>query len=89
MPKFTYPIVFVLHQESGHYNGYVPDLNLWCHGTELEDVYAAAEETLHEYFNLALKHDVDYNSPSTLEEITQKWQGYKISLITANIPDQK
>jgi len=87
MPKFTYPIVFILHKESGHYNGYIPDLGIWCHGEKLEDVYADAEDTLFSFFHLATSHGIEYDSPSRLEDVTKKWSGYKVSLITANIPD--
>ena len=87
MPKFTYPIVFVFNEESGQYNGYIPDLTIFADGDKLEEVYARAEDLIHEYFRLATKHDIDFPSPSSLEDIASKWTGYKVSLLTANIPD--
>jgi len=87
MPKYTYPIVFVLNKDTGRYNGFIPDLYIFCQGDKLEDVYADAETMMHGFFRLASQHDVEYNPPSTLEEVTDKWVGYKVSLLTANIAD--
>ena len=88
MPKFTYPVVFILNQGTDEYFGFIPDLGLLSVGGKLEEVYALAEEKIQEYFALAIKHDLDYPSASTLEEIIAKWAGYKVSLLTANVPDQ-
>lgn len=85
MPKFTYPMVFVMNEESGLYNGYIPDLTLYCEGETVESVYAVAEELIEYYFQLAEKHDTEVPTPSSLDIISDKWKGYKVSLITANI----
>ncbi|MCL2570394.1 MAG: type II toxin-antitoxin system HicB family antitoxin [Firmicutes bacterium] len=87
MPKFTYPIVFIYNQEEEKYNGFIPDLSIFAEGEKMEDVYASAEDLIHQYFGLALKHDLDFPAPSTLEEISSKWEGFKISLLTATIKD--
>ena len=85
MPKYTYPIVFILNEETGNYNGYIPDLAIFAEGEKLESVYAEAEEIIHNYFRLAAKHNVEIPGPTSLEDIAKKWKGFKISLITANI----
>ena len=85
MPKFTYPIIFILNPDTNHYNGYIPDLALFCEGEKLEEVYSEAEYLIHKYFTLALKYNVETPGPSTLEEVSNKWKGYKVSLITANV----
>lgn len=87
MPKFTYPIVFILNDGNKEYCGAIPDLGLFADGDKLEDVYAVAEELIKQYFVLAVKHGLEVPSPSTLEETIDKWKNYKVSLITANIPD--
>jgi len=87
MPKFTYPIVFLFNEETGRYNGCVPDLYLFAEDEKLEGVYAEAEDLVHEYFRLATKHEIDFPSASSLESVAEKWVGYKVSLLTANIPD--
>jgi predicted RNase H-like HicB family nuclease len=85
MPKFTYPMIFILNEDTGLYNGYIPDLTLYCEGDTLESVYDAARELMQYYFKLAVKHDTEVPSPSALETISDKWTGYKVSLITADI----
>ena len=87
MPKFTYPIVFILNDETGDYNGYIPDLGIFSHGEKLEDVYAEAEEIIHAYFKIATREELEFPTPTPLDEITAKWKGYKVSLLTANLPD--
>jgi predicted RNase H-like HicB family nuclease len=83
MPAFTYPMVFILNEETGLYNGYIPDLTLYCDGETLEAVYAAARELINYYFDLATKYNTEIPTPSTLDETSRKWTGYKVSLITA------
>ncbi len=82
-------MVFIFNEEENIYNGYIPDLTLYCEGETLEAVYACAEELIKYYFELATKYDTEVTPPSTLEEIAKKWTGYKVSLITAQVPDQK
>lgn len=82
-------MVFIFNEEDGIYNGYIPDLTLYCEGETLESVYSCAEELIKYYFELATKYDTEVPTPSTMEDITKKWTGYKVSLITADIPDKK
>ena len=82
-------MVFIFNEDENIYNGYIPDLTLYCEGETLESVYSCAEEVIKYYFELATNYDTEVATPSTLEEITKKWTGYKVSLITANIPDKK
>ena len=85
MPKHTYPIIFISNEETKLYNGYVPDLAIFADGKTPEDVYSYMEEMLHNYMVLAAKYNVEIPTPSTLEDTTKKWPGYKVSLITAEI----
>lgn len=87
--KFTYPMVFIFNEDAGLYNGYIPDLTLYCEGETLESVYSCAEELIKYYFELATKYDTEVPTPSTMESISEKWTGYKVSLISADIPDKK
>ena len=82
-------MVFIFNEDENIYNGYIPDLTLYCEGETLESVYSCAEELIKYYFELAVKYDTEVPSPSSMEAISGKWEGYKISLITADIPDQK
>ena len=87
--KFTYPMVFIFNEDENIYNGYIPDLTLYCEGETLESVYSCAEELIKYYFELAVKYDTEVPSPSTMDAVSGKWSGYKVSLITADIPNQK
>ena len=87
--KFTYPMVFIFNEDENIYNGYIPDLTLYCEGETLESVYSCAEELIKYYFELAVKYDTEVPSPTTMDAVSGKWSGYKVSLITADIPDQK
>jgi len=85
VPKFTYPIVFILNPETGVYNGFVPDLLIFAEGEKLEEVYERAGEILQKFFELQQKYDEEVPGPSSLDEISTKWAGYKVSLLTANV----
>lgn len=82
-------MVFIFNEDENIYNGYIPDLTLYCEGETLESVYSCAEELIKYYFELAVKYDTEVPSPSSMEAVSGKWSGYKVSLITADIPDQK
>ena len=85
MPKFTYPIVFILNPETGAYNGFIPDLLIFAEGDQLEEVYENASNILQKFFELQQKYQKDVPAPSSLDEISTKWSGYKVSLVTANV----
>lgn len=82
-------MVFIFNEDENIYNGYIPDLTLYCEGETLESVYSCAEELIKYYFELAVKYDTEVPSPSSMEAVSAKWSGYKVSLITADIPEQK
>jgi len=82
-------MVFIFNEDENIYNGYIPDLTLYCEGETLESVYSCAEELIKYYFELAVKYDTEVPLPSSMETISGKWSGYKVSLITADIPEQK
>lgn len=82
-------MVFIFNEDENIYNGYIPDLTLYCEGETLESVYSCAEELIKYYFELAVKYDTEVPSPSSMEAVSGKWSGYKVSLITADVPDQK
>jgi len=85
MPKFTYPIVFIMNPDTGAYNGFIPDLLIFAEGEELEKVYEQAQDILQKFFELQTKYQKEVPSPSTLDEVSAKWTGYKVSLVTANV----
>ena len=88
MPKFTYPVVFIMNKEAGEYYSFVPDLGIVADGKTMEEAYNEIDEIFYGYFKIALKHDVEIPTPTSLDDITKKWKDYKVSLITANLPDE-
>ena len=89
MPKFTYPVVFIHVEETDVYNALVPDLGLLALGHSIEDAYADAEKMVHKYFEITIAEDFDIAEPTSLEDVSAKWKDYKVSLLTANLPDPK
>jgi predicted RNase H-like HicB family nuclease len=87
MPKHTYPIIFILNPETEYFNGYIPDLAIFAEGKTPEEVYAEMEEILQNYMYLATKYHTEIPEPSSLEAITKKWPGFKVSLISATTKD--
>ena len=85
MKSYTYPIVFIRNEETKRYNGFIPDLVVFAEGETLEDVIAEAQTIMAKYFELALKHDTEIPEPTSLEKTYEKWKGYKVMYVTANI----
>jgi len=85
MPKHTYPIIFIKNEDTGFHNGYIPDLAIFAEARTPEEVYSDMEEVLFNYMFLANKYSAEIPEPSTLEDISKKWPGYKVSLITATV----
>jgi len=83
MPTHTYPIIFIFNEEAGLYNAYIPDLAIVADGETMEEAHAMAQGKLTMYFRLCEEHGFDYNQPSPLDQVAEKWKGYKPSLISA------
>ena len=82
---YTYPIVFILNRETNMYNGFIPDLAIAAEGATLEDVISHAQDLLAKFFKLVIKYNTDVPAPSSLEATYDKWKGYKVMYVTANI----
>jgi len=67
------------------YNGFIPDLAIGAEGATLEDVIAHAQTLIAKFFELAIKYNTDVPTPSTLEQTYDKWKGYKVMYVTANV----
>jgi len=85
MPKFTYPVVFIFNEATQQHNGYLPDLNIRGVGDSPEDVYAGLEDTLKNYMKISGKYNLEIPEPSKFDDIVNKWPGYKVSLISADV----
>jgi predicted RNase H-like HicB family nuclease len=85
MATYTYPIVFILNRETGLYNGYLPDLAIAAEGKTLEETIARAQDKLKHFFELAIKFENEVPTPSPLDQIINKWKGYKVMVVTAAV----
>ena len=85
MKSYTYPIIFILNRETNTYNGFIPDLAIAAEGTTLEEVISHAQSLIAKFFELAIKYNTDVPEPSSLEATYDKWKGYKVMYVTANI----
>ena len=85
MKSYTYPIVFILNRETNAFNGFIPDLAIACEGATMEEVIAHAQALIARFFELAIKYKTETPGPSTLEATLEKWKGYKVMYVTANI----
>jgi len=85
MPKYTYPIIFILNEETKRHNGYIPDLAIFAEGDSPEEVYAEMEDILKNFMYLSNKYNTEIPNPSTFDEVVNKWPGYKVSLISAEV----
>jgi predicted RNase H-like HicB family nuclease len=74
-----------LNRETGHYNGFIPDLAIAAEGNTLEETIKHAQELLEKFFKLVAKYETDVPPPSTLETTYAKWKGYKVMYVTANV----
>ena len=67
------------------YNGYIPDLALFAEGATLEEVIAEAQKLMTKFFELVIKYQTEIPEPTTVEAAYEKWKGYKVMYVTANI----
>ena len=51
----------------------------------MEDVIREAQALIAKFFELAVKYGAEVPEPTTLEETYNKWQGYKVMYVTANV----
>ncbi|MGN1201134.1 MAG: hypothetical protein ACI4R8_02590 [Candidatus Caccovivens sp.] len=68
--QFLYPAIFVKLEDS--YQVIFPDLNIYTEGETLSKAYLCAKDLLQVYFAYAVKYEVDFNSPSKIENLITK-----------------
>ena len=67
------------------YNGYIPDLAIVAEGATLEETIADAQGYMGKFFELVVKYNTDVPEPTSLEKTYEKWRGYKVMYVTANV----
>ena len=71
MRLYVYPAVFYKQEDETDITVVFPDLDIYTSGSNIEDAYLLAKEFLRVYLSYAVKYEIDYNLPSTLDKISQ------------------
>lgn len=84
MEQFLYPAIFFKIDDE--YRVIFPDLEISTDGSTFEEAYMFAKDLLRVYFVYVLKNDLDYNLPSTYEDVQATCKGNeKVAMIDAII----
>ena len=82
MKQFLYPAIFFNLDDE--FKVVFPDLDISTEGKTYEEAYMFAKDLLRVYFVYALKHDLDYNFPSSYEEMKKiSGNGETVAMIDA------
>ena len=73
MKQFLYPAIFFELEDE--YRVIFPDLDISTDGNTFEEAYMFAKDLLRVYFVYVLKHDLDYNLPSSYEDLKRTSNG--------------
>ncbi len=68
--QFLYPAMFTETDEG--YRADFLDLGIWTEGYNLSEAYLYAKDLLRVYLSYALRHEINYNSPTRYQEIAQQ-----------------
>lgn len=69
MKQFLYPAIFFKLDDE--YRVVFPDLDISTDGKTYEEAYMFAKDLLRVYFIYVLKHDLDFNLPSSYDDMTK------------------
>ncbi len=84
MKQFLYPAIFFKLEDE--YRVIFPDLDISTDGRTYEEAYMFAKDLLRVYFIYVLKHDLDFNLPSSYEDLqATSSAGETITMIDAII----
>ena len=70
--QFIYPAVFLKNEEDESFQVFFTDLNIFTDGKDMDEAYLNARNLLSQYFNYAVKYEVDVNAPSKIEKLIEK-----------------
>lgn len=69
--RFVYPAIFVKSAE-GDCQVIFPDLNIYTDGKNTSEAFINAKDLLQVYFSYAVKYEIEYNTPTKIEELLPK-----------------
>ena len=82
MKQFLYPAIFFKLDDE--YRVVFPDLDISTDGKTYEEAYMFAKDLLRVYFVYVMKHDLDYNLPSSYDDMKRiSGSGETVTLIDA------
>ena len=70
MDIFVYPAVFYKQEGETEFTVVFPDLDIYTAGDNIARAFLLAKEFLRVYLTYALKYDIDYKLPSSMEKIS-------------------
>lgn len=79
MQQFIYPAIFYLDDEETKV--YFPDLDISTSGENYDDAFLFAKGLLKAYFMYILAHDLDFNFPSSFEDVSAKCGKHEVPLL--------
>lgn len=86
MKSYTYPAIFVKDEDNQEYKVFFPDLQITTDGRFLEEAYLYAKASLKAYFVYVEKYDLDYNLPTSFDEVkSTSPSGSQVLLVDADV----
>lgn len=79
MQQFIYPAIFYIDEEETKV--YFPDLDISVSGDNYDEAYLFAKELLKKYFLYVIKNELDFNFPSSFENVKSKCSSKEIPLL--------
>ncbi|MCL2685109.1 MAG: leucine-rich repeat protein [Candidatus Bathyarchaeota archaeon] len=76
-----YPFIMIMNTETGHWNGYIPDLAIFCECLTIDGIVDELYIILKNFMYLATKYGTEIPAPSSIEDLSKKWQEYETSLL--------
>lgn len=83
--RFLYPVVISKTENEEPYEAFFPDIDLKTEGNVEEEAYLFAAEFLKKYLAYALKYGYEYNLPTDVQAIKEKYPNDMVMLVYVDI----
>ena len=80
--NYEYPVVFIKNEESGIFNAFVPDLFVFAESKTQKQATIEVKMIAKKFLQMAKKYQTEIPIPSTIEDVENKWKGWKVSLMS-------
>ncbi len=87
---YLYPVVvFEDKFESEGFVAMIPDLGISIDGKNVEEAYLRAKDYLRYYIENALSYDIDFNLPSEISLVVEKYKNCQVMLVDTVIDTKR